>query len=126
MNCGSPFFVEIRRMMSSFSPRGATSDSISVTKPYLYSRLARASIVFVVVLIGSPCEVPTHVTRVGRPLLVPSRARGMPRPAPQRVGRACGVTHRVYGEDWFRAGARARRGPREGEPRGRRCARAGG
>src|SRR3954447_18874098 len=40
---GSPFLAEISRMMSSFRPRGATSDSISVTKPYLYSLLTSVS-----------------------------------------------------------------------------------
>src|SRR5215208_7992905 len=40
---GSPFFAEMRRMMSSFRPLGAESDSISVTKPYLYSLLTRVS-----------------------------------------------------------------------------------
>src|SRR5918997_2541336 len=40
---GSPFLAEMRRMMSSFSPFGAESDSISVTKPYLYSLLTSVS-----------------------------------------------------------------------------------
>src|SRR5215212_9648570 len=40
---GSPFLAEIRRMMSSFSPLGAASASISVTKPYLYSLPTSAS-----------------------------------------------------------------------------------
>src|SRR3990172_10575987 len=51
---GSFFFEEIRRMVSSFSPGGATSCSISVTKPHLYSRLTRASIALVGVLMASP------------------------------------------------------------------------
>ena len=36
MNCGSPFFAEMSRTMSSDRPRGTVSSSISVTKPYLY------------------------------------------------------------------------------------------
>src|SRR5215208_3571209 len=40
---GSPFLAEIKRMMSSFSPLGAASASISVTKPYLYSLPTSAS-----------------------------------------------------------------------------------
>ena len=54
MNAGSFFLAEIRRMVSSFSPRGAASTSTSVTNPYLYSWLAKASIVLVEVLIMSP------------------------------------------------------------------------
>src|SRR5918992_1864690 len=42
-HAGSPFLDEISRMMSSFSPRGATSDSISVTNPYLYALLTSVS-----------------------------------------------------------------------------------
>ncbi len=34
---GSRFLAEIMRMVSSLSPFGASSDSMSVTKPYLYS-----------------------------------------------------------------------------------------
>src|SRR5262249_14305207 len=45
IHCGSLFFSEIIRMIPSFRPRGTVSDSISVTNPYLYSRLASASIV---------------------------------------------------------------------------------
>src|SRR5215208_3581878 len=40
---GSPFLDEIRRMVSSVRPRGAISDSMSVTKPYLYSLLTSVS-----------------------------------------------------------------------------------
>src|SRR5512139_278246 len=54
MNAGSLFLAEIRRMVSSVSPRGAASTSTSVTNPYLYSWLAKASIVLVEVLIISP------------------------------------------------------------------------
>src|SRR5512137_1434301 len=54
MNSGSFFLAEIRRMMSSLNPRGAASTSTSVTNPYLYSWLARASIVLVEVLMISP------------------------------------------------------------------------
>src|SRR3982751_4355534 len=55
MNGGSFFFAEIRRMVSSLSPRGMTSDSMSVTNPYLYSPVVRVSRV---VLTGSPLVVP--------------------------------------------------------------------
>jgi hypothetical protein len=51
MNWGSFFFVEIILMMSSFSPRGIASDSISVTNPYLYSLLASSAIVLAAVVI---------------------------------------------------------------------------
>src|SRR5574337_549477 len=54
MNSGSFFFAEIMRMTSSLNPQGIVSASTSVTKPYLYSWLARASIAFVDVLIVSP------------------------------------------------------------------------
>src|SRR5918997_3236578 len=40
---GSPFLADIKRMMSSFRPLGAESDSISVTNPYLYSLLTSVS-----------------------------------------------------------------------------------
>src|SRR4051794_25622762 len=40
---GSPFLAEIKRIMSSFSPLGAASASMSVTKPYLYSLLTSVS-----------------------------------------------------------------------------------
>src|SRR3990170_4712800 len=45
---GSFFLAEIRRMVYSLSPRGAESDSISVTNPYRYSRFASSSICSVV------------------------------------------------------------------------------
>src|SRR5438309_10367608 len=41
---GSPFFWEISRMTSSERPGGTVSDSISVTKPYLYGWSTWASI----------------------------------------------------------------------------------
>src|SRR2546430_91049 len=50
-NCGSFFFFEMSRMMSSFNPGGAESASTSVTNPYLYSCLTKPSIVSVAVLI---------------------------------------------------------------------------
>src|SRR5262245_18067397 len=40
---GSPFLALMSRMMSSLSPFGAVSASMSVTKPYLYSLLTRDS-----------------------------------------------------------------------------------
>src|SRR5271169_5066376 len=40
---GSPFLAEIRRITSSFKPGGTVSCSMSVTKPYLYSCVARNS-----------------------------------------------------------------------------------
>src|SRR5438132_848112 len=36
IHSGSPFLPEMRRITSSFNPAGTTSDSMSVTKPYLY------------------------------------------------------------------------------------------
>ena len=52
MNSGSFFLAEITRTTSSFSPGGSASASMSLTKPHLYSRVARASSVFVVVLMS--------------------------------------------------------------------------
>src|ERR1041384_2614062 len=43
---GSVFFAEIVRMISSLRPGGIDSDSMSLTKPYLYSRSARISALF--------------------------------------------------------------------------------
>src|SRR5882724_3634464 len=51
MNSGSCFFTEMTRMTSSFKPAGIESDSMSVTKPYLYSFFVRSSTVFVAVFI---------------------------------------------------------------------------
>src|SRR5438309_3170476 len=48
---GSPFFWEISRMTSSERPGGTVSDSISVTKPYLYGWRTWASIPL---LFGAP------------------------------------------------------------------------
>src|SRR5438034_6632238 len=48
---GSPFFWEISRMTSSERPGGTVSDSISVTKPYLYGWRTWVSIPL---LIGAP------------------------------------------------------------------------
>src|SRR5437763_15562379 len=53
MNFGSFFLADIVRTTSSLRPRGTVSASISVTKPYLYSRLASSSIVRVAVVISS-------------------------------------------------------------------------
>src|SRR5437899_3648743 len=44
IHSGSPFFAEMSRMTSSFKPAGTTSDSMSVTKPYLYGCWTCASI----------------------------------------------------------------------------------
>src|SRR5512143_1704645 len=41
-------------MTSSFKPGGTVSASISLTKPYLYSRLAKSSILSVAVFIANP------------------------------------------------------------------------
>src|SRR5258708_39137629 len=57
INFGSVFLVEIRRMVSSFRPFGAESDSTSVTKPHLYSPSTRESMIFVSVLMVSPLGV---------------------------------------------------------------------
>src|SRR5215216_5879218 len=47
IHSGSFFFATIRRIVSSLSPRGIMSDSISVTKPYLYSCLLKSSAVLI-------------------------------------------------------------------------------
>src|ERR1051326_7350539 len=41
------------RMVSSVKPRGITSDSISVTNPYLYSCLAKSSAVLISTFLNS-------------------------------------------------------------------------
>src|SRR5512142_189880 len=51
IHSGSCFFAEIIRTIPSFRPRGTVSASMSVTNPYLYSRFASDSIVFVSVAI---------------------------------------------------------------------------
>src|SRR6266540_3686787 len=53
MNSGSCFLAEIARTTSSFRPAGSASASMSLTKPHLYSRVARASSVFAVVLMSA-------------------------------------------------------------------------
>src|SRR6266480_240284 len=50
MNSGSFFLAEIARTTFSFRPGGSESASMSLTKPHLYSRLARASSLLAVVL----------------------------------------------------------------------------
>src|SRR5262249_34229435 len=52
MKSGSFFLAELSRMMCSSSPGGTASASISVTNPYLYSRLTSSSIVLVAVVIA--------------------------------------------------------------------------
>src|SRR5438270_9273120 len=54
MNGGSFFFSDMMRMMSSFKPFATDSLSISVKKPYLYSRLASSWISLVAVDIVYP------------------------------------------------------------------------
>src|SRR5579884_1752235 len=66
MNAGSFFLAEISRMVSSFSPRGMTSDSMSVTNPYLYSPVVRVSSV---VLTGSPRRLAFDRARVLLPCI---------------------------------------------------------
>src|SRR5690554_6663158 len=56
----------MKRMMSSFSPGGADSASMSETKPHLYSRLASCSSSVSVVDI---VEAPDVSRRVKRPIL---------------------------------------------------------
>src|SRR4051795_10987832 len=83
MNGGSFFLAEIRRMVSSFRPRGMTSDSMSVTNPYLYSPVVSVSRV---VLTGSPLVVPRAVVElvVGFPSSsTPSRLHGQWRRRPR-------------------------------------------
>src|SRR5258708_39189668 len=47
IHSGSPFLAEISRITSSFKPAGTTSDSMSVTKPYLYGCWTWASILVI-------------------------------------------------------------------------------
>src|SRR3954470_14395915 len=44
IHSGSSFLAEMSRITSSFKPGGTTSDSMSVTKPYLYGCWTWASI----------------------------------------------------------------------------------
>src|SRR5688572_22256685 len=53
-HCGSSFLAEMNRTVSSDSPGGTVSDSMSVSKPYWYSRLASVSISVVSVGMGQP------------------------------------------------------------------------
>src|SRR2546428_8074992 len=56
MNPGSFFLAEIAWTTSSVRPGGSASASMSLTKPHLYSRVARASSVFAVVLMRLSCS----------------------------------------------------------------------
>ena len=67
MKVGSFFLAEIKRTISSLSPRGTVSASISVTNPYLYSWLTRSSVVYVAVFMVSTfpflrlvCPIPRY------------------------------------------------------------------
>src|SRR5437879_7250568 len=67
MKVGSFFLAEIKRTISSLSPRGTVSASISVTNPYLYSWLTRSSVVYVAVFMVSTfiflrlvCHIPRY------------------------------------------------------------------
>src|ERR1043166_5143262 len=53
IHSGSFFFSTMSRMVSSVKPRGITSDSISVTNPYLYSCLAKSSAVLISTFLNS-------------------------------------------------------------------------
>src|SRR5436309_7789505 len=55
---GSPFLAEIRRITSSLSPTGTVSDSMSVTKPALYSRAAMSLAVMASELIAGETSNP--------------------------------------------------------------------
>src|SRR5207302_8933697 len=48
IHSGSRFLAEISRITSSFRPAGTISDSMSVTKPYLYGCWTWASILVIV------------------------------------------------------------------------------
>src|SRR5215207_6983443 len=69
---GSFFFAEMSRTVSSLSPRGMVSASMSVTKPYWYSRLTSCSMELlmelpqVFVLTTAECGVPRVWVRSGR------------------------------------------------------------
>src|ERR1041385_189107 len=53
IHSGSFFFSTMSRMVSSLKPRGITSDSISVTNPYLYSCFAKSSAVLIPTFLNS-------------------------------------------------------------------------
>src|SRR5438067_5840541 len=75
IHAGSFFFAEILRTMSSFRPGGSSSASTSVTKPYLYSRVASSSIASVDVDII--CFAPAPRLRSGRPEPAEGRDSGI-------------------------------------------------
>jgi len=52
MNSGSCFLAEMTRTISSFSPGGIVSVSMSEVKPYLYSLLTNSWMVSVAVLMA--------------------------------------------------------------------------
>src|SRR3982751_1539357 len=56
IHSGSFFFAEISRIVSSFNPFGIVSDSMSVTKPYLYSLLVRTSMLLILFLASTFSE----------------------------------------------------------------------
>src|SRR4029450_13235292 len=62
---GSFFLAEIIRTMSSLRPRGTSSASMSVTNPYLYSRVASSSMVSVLVDMVFCCRGLTPARRTG-------------------------------------------------------------
>src|SRR6185295_20375145 len=59
---GSSFLVEMRRITSSLRPGATVSDSISVTKPYLYCWLASCSIFWVEVVMFLTTPEARHST----------------------------------------------------------------
>src|SRR3712207_4177668 len=64
IHSGSPFFSEMRRTVSSVSPLGITSDSMSVTKPYLYSLFVKSSMLLICSTVPSSTRLPD--ARAGR------------------------------------------------------------
>src|SRR6476661_4049262 len=72
-HCGSPFLFEMKRTVSSERPGGSVSVSISVLKPYWYSRLTSASMVELM-----PAPVPASC---GHSVLATSAAVPPVRPA---------------------------------------------
>src|SRR4051812_7198878 len=61
-HCGSFFFFEMNRMMSSFKPFGAESASRSVTNPHLYSPpICSSKISFPMIKLYTIFLVPLHL-----------------------------------------------------------------
>ena len=80
---GSSFLAEMSRTMSSVSPCGMLSASMSVTKPYLYSRLTSVSTDELLMAFPPAERNRTWYSQVVQPLRMCSR-RAPPRPGAPR------------------------------------------